>query len=118
MLHTIVAASMCTECGNLLCESGEQCVDSTCVGAGQCRVDCPLPVRSCVSSADNSGVARVCGGCGTCLGSTGTCECYSGYVGETCYGCSKGYVRVSGACVFMPGALVSCTDGVRNGTWP
>jgi hypothetical protein len=29
--------------------------------------------------------------------------------------CARRFTRIKGVCVFMPGALVSCSDGVRNG---
>ncbi len=50
-----------------------------------------------------------------CLGALGTCECYDGYTGLDCHYCAPTHVRVGAACVFLPGALVLCTDGVRNG---
>ena len=56
-----------------------------------------------------------CSGHGDCLGASGTCRCYVGYGGDDCVACTQGYVAVRGSCVFLPGAMVSCRDGVRNG---
>jgi hypothetical protein len=51
-----------------------------------------------------------------CLGASGTCSCFDGYTSAACQDCAPSHLRVGGsACVFLPGALVSCTDQVRNG---
>jgi hypothetical protein len=61
----------------------------------------------------------MCSGHGTCLGLSGYCSCFSGYLGGTCSTCAPEYVLVSQgmskSCVFLPGAVVTCGDGVRNG---
>ena len=56
-----------------------------------------------------------CSGHGDCLGASGTCRCFAGYQGDDCGTCADRYVRVGGLCVFLPGAMVTCSDGVRNG---
>jgi hypothetical protein len=58
-----------------------------------------------------------CSGHGRCLGHgvSGYCDCNTGYAGLACSVCSRTFVRVGGTCVLLPGALTSCTDGVRNG---
>jgi hypothetical protein len=59
---------------------------------------------------------QVCGGHGHCLGIVSTyCECNTGYSGAGCGSCSRGYIRLGGRCVLLPGALALCSDGVRNG---
>lgn len=81
-------------------------------------------VCSCVGTLDLLSLCaprllvQVCGGHGRCLGTVaGYCQCDAGYTGAACAQCASGYVargRV-GVCVFLPGALSSCSDGVRNG---
>ncbi len=62
---------------------------------------------------------QVCSGHGTCLGLAGYCSCFTGYVGAACASCASEYVLISQglsrSCVFLPGAKVTCSDGVRNG---
>ena len=47
----------------------------------------------------------------------GSCACFMGYVGTDCNSCDRDYVWVPDAaqCVFLPGTLSSCVDGVLNG---
>jgi hypothetical protein len=59
--------------------------------------------------------AQICSGHGDCIGLPGFCSCRSGYNGAACQLCARGHIRVGSACVFMPSALTSCEDGVRNG---
>ena len=92
-----------TACGNQQCEFGEQCVNATCTGGSQCQADCPLPLQSCPDQCSHHGV---------CVASSGVCSCFSGYVGTSCASCDEGYLPINALCVFMPGALVSCSDGV------
>ncbi len=109
-----------TECGNDACETGEACDDDVCVSG--CRVDCPVVVRSCPvgtpSSVTGARSAAACSGSGTCLPATGSCRCFNGYVGADCSLCDSraGYMRLvsRGPCVFLPGAMSSCSDGVRS----
>ena len=103
------------ECGNQRCEYGEECVDESCNSRGQCSIDCPFPVQRCQSGSLRATAPTTCSSRGSCSTATGTCACYKGYVGEACNVCDINYVAVGNACVLMPGALVSCTDGVRNG---
>jgi hypothetical protein len=58
---------------------------------------------------------QVCSGHGDCLGQSGYCGCYSGYTGASCSECAPGYLPLRSYCVFLPGALATCSDGVRNG---
>lgn len=61
-------------------------------------------------------VAQVCGGHGRCLGTmVGYCECDAGYSGAACVSCQWGYIPVRERCIFAPGALATCSDGMRNG---
>ncbi len=57
----------------------------------------------------------MCGGRGRCLAGSGVCSCFAGYVGDDCATCAADYVSVGGQCIFLPGASISCSDGVRNG---
>jgi hypothetical protein len=107
-------------CGNDACETGEACSDVECVSG--CRVDCPVVVRSCpVGTPPSSAATRsaaTCSGSGTCLPATGSCRCFNGFVGADCSLCDggAGYMRLvsRGPCVFLPGAMSSCSDGVRS----
>ena len=52
---------------------------------------------------------------------SGTCSCHRGYAGSQCQTCSKSFVSVRSSssalgylCVYLPGALSSCNDGVQN----
>ena len=59
-----------------------------------------------------------CAGHGVCLGNldtTGYCKCRAGYTGNACSQCASEFFRRGTACIFMPGALASCSDGVKNG---
>ena len=58
---------------------------------------------------------QACSGHGDCLGQSGYCGCYSGYTGASCGRCASGYLPLRSYCVFLPGALAACSDGVRNG---
>lgn len=62
---------------------------------------------------------KVCSGHGTCLGLSGYCSCYKGYSGASCSVCSPSHASITRSdavsCVFLPGAMTSCNDGVRNG---
>lgn len=97
-------------CGNQLCELGEACTTAACTGAGECRADCPVPILSCESST-----LMPCGGQGVCLAASGTCSCFEGYSGPSCQECAPSYLRSGTTCTFLPGALASCVDQVRNG---
>ena len=58
----------------------------------------------------------VCSGHGHCLGTQSAyCVCNLGYSGAACGSCQRGYIAGGSLCVFAPGALALCTDGVRNG---
>jgi hypothetical protein len=111
----------------MVCEVGEDCVDSSepqlCTSA--CAIDCPITRRACpagaslVSVSDNSSVsasATSCNGNGMCLSASGTCRCFGGYAGDDCSSCAVGYMRsaASRRCVFLPGALSTCSDGVMS----
>ena len=45
----------------------------------------------------------------------GSCNCHHGYIGPACDQCDRNHVSIRSLCVFLPGAFVSCGDGVRNG---
>ncbi len=53
------------------------------------------------------------------MGLVGYCQCFTGYGGRACEACASGFVGLGAGnlrrCVFLPGALTSCSDGVRNG---
>lgn len=107
-------------CGNQQCEAGEACTTANCTGGTQCLADCPVNMAAerCALASTPSG-PKMCSGHGTCLGLSGYCSCFSGYLGGTCSTCAPEYVLVSQgmskSCVFLPGAVVTCGDGVRNG---
>ena len=91
-------------CGNQQCEFGEACSSTACDGVGECRADCPLPLLPCPNQCSHHG---------SCASTSGQCECFTGYIGDACNQCDTTYISLGAACVFMPGALVSCSDGVR-----
>lgn len=103
-------------CGNSLCEFGESCPDGdkSCESTA-CAVDCPLPRLQCPSGSNSSGILAPCSGNGACRTSTGTCECFRGYSGASCARCAPNFLKTRNLCVFLPGALSSCSDGVQNG---
>ncbi len=79
---------MAADCGNGLCESGEQCSDLLCENAGACAVDCPYPILSCPAPYLGG---TMCSGRGVCLVGMGACECFPGYDGIACELCQLGY---------------------------
>lgn len=101
------------DCGNLQCETGEECVDAACTGGDQCRADCPYVRLACPAGAIGTGsasppsVQTPCSQRGVCSSATGTCACYKGYIGPACNVCDSQYVAIGAACVMLPGALVS-----------
>lgn len=60
---------------------------------------------------------QACSGHGTCQGSGigGYCICTVGFTGSACGDCRPGFQRIGDRCIFLPGALGSCSDGARNG---
>lgn len=107
------------ECGNQLCEFGELCIDVACTVG--CAADCGVFVPACpVSvgfSASGTTSPKQCSGAGVCHTTTGDCVCSYGYTGAACEACSAGFVRVrdGGPCIYLPGALASCSDHLKNG---
>jgi hypothetical protein len=107
-------------CGNKQCEHGETCATSNgtviVASAGCCSADCPASLKTCPTSSGGQ-----CSGHGDCLSRSGTCSCHRGYAGSQCQTCSKSFVSVRSSssalgylCVYLPGALSSCSDGVQN----
>lgn len=108
-LHTCLNQScLSAVCGNALCEVGERCTDTLC--STGCLSDCPFAVITCPSNA-----GLPCSGNGSCIMSSGVCDCRVGFSGDDCTQCAVGYWPVSGSpyCVSIP--PVSCTDGIMNG---
>ena len=72
---------------------------------------------ACLYGVNRYGTVSACSGNGACQQGTGRCACYAGYTGDVCSQCTNNYLQLSrgGACIYLPGALSSCTDGVRNG---
>jgi hypothetical protein len=103
------------DCGNGVCERGEECTAASC--SGGCISDCAVFVTSCPFGLNRYGSASVCSSNGVCQQGTGRCACFAGYTGEVCSACTSEYIQVTrgGACIYLPGALSSCEDGVRNG---
>lgn len=99
-------------CGNQRCELGEACATANCAGGTQCIADCPINLATARCPRQGT---KVCSGHGDCLGQSGYCGCYSGYAGASCGECASGYLPLGSYCVFLPGALATCSDGVRNG---
>ena len=108
----------CTVCGNRQCELGEACATQLSDSPGCCPADCPTVVYSCTVDA---ATGAVCSGHGSCLTGLGVCDCYKGYTGDGCNACDGGYLtRVDStghvtSCVFLPGAVSSCSNGVLDG---
>ena len=107
-----------TACGNSRCEYGEECANEAC--SNGCAVDCPaFSDASCPGGYDGSNVFVRCSGHGSCAFGASSCSCFRGYSDNNCGSCGLGYVRVTQSgttsCVFLPGALTTCDDGVRNG---
>jgi hypothetical protein len=134
---TRVVVRMLAECGNMACEEGEECSDWLQAESRCCSVDCPVSRKACpfgaavpvshgVKTSSESGVPpqdspasttqTPCSENGVCLSASGTCRCFDGYAGYDCSECATGHMRLvaGGRCVFLPGALSSCTDGVRS----
>jgi hypothetical protein len=74
-------------------------------------------VSACPFGLNRYGTASSCSSNGACQQGTGRCACYAGYTGDVCSVCVSGYLQLTrgGACIYLPGALSSCEDGVRNG---
>jgi hypothetical protein len=102
-------------CGNSICEYGEQCTNPAC--STGCPADCPALASACPYGLDRYGTSSVCSGNGACQRSSGRCACFAGYTGNLCSVCTSKYMQVTvgGACIYLPGALTTCVDGVRNG---
>jgi hypothetical protein len=100
-------------CGDGVCVTGEQCLDAECSNPGGCRRDCPHPLITCQASLPGG---RLCSGHGVCIHTTGSCECFGGYTGESCQNCLPGYRRLlnvtHGECIKLPSP--GCTDGYKN----
>jgi hypothetical protein len=77
-------------CGNKACEVGEMCDSSN--QATCCKADCPYELKTCPVPAGSN---QQCGGEGTCIPSSGACNCFSakGHTGSDCSGCLPGYVQ-------------------------
>lgn len=105
----------CSVCGNQQCEFGEVCLDTSC--STGCRVDCPFSHLSCPVGAAGDGSSKECSGNGgICHFSSGVCECFATFDGDSCSECASGFSKSAGKCVAPAGAAVSCSDGIRNGS--
>lgn len=101
---------VCAECGDGLCEQGEQCTDAQC--SSGCRADCPYTLFNC---AGNATVTSPCNSRGSCNVLSGVCTCFPGYTGPLCDSCAYGYTRQSGVwCVPTEVTVVSCFNGIHD----
>ena len=83
-------------CGNGICEIGERSTVEAIDGT--CPQDCGTPAVVCSSECSSTG--------GTCLPSTGLCQCFTGYQGLTCSDCASGFMKTgSSVCVTSVTAL-------------
>ncbi len=71
-------------CGNKQCEFGEICDTGTTGSCSSCHTDCPVSIKTCLTSTVAS---KQCSGHGTCLTMSGTCSCHHGYAGDHCQVC-------------------------------
>ncbi len=115
LIVSLACAYCCADCGNGVCEFGEECRSPNC--STGCASDCPAFVSACPFGLNRYGTASSCSSNGACQQGTGRCACYAGYTGDVCSVCTSGYLQLTrgGACIYLPGALSSCEDGVRNG---
>jgi hypothetical protein len=113
--YCLWCAHCCAACGNGVCERGEECRSPNC--STGCASDCPVFVSACPFGLNRYGTASSCSSNGACQQGTGRCSCYAGYTGDVCSVCTSGYLQLTrgGACIYLPGALSSCEDGVSNG---
>lgn len=103
-------------CGNGQCEVGEACTSAACHPG--CAMDCPPYAGTCPLGLTSSGDVSECSGSGNCAQGSGKCVCFTGYTGSACGDCdAAGYIRLvrGGPCIFIPGAIATCTDGVKDG---
>lgn len=106
-------------CGNTRCERGEECTDPRCTFG--CLRDCPAYQGTCPVGINTQGYQTVCSSVGTCVAAAATCVCNTGYAGNACEECAVDFVwgvdpeDLSRVCVGLPGVLVSCDDGRRDG---
>ena len=82
-------------CGNDVCETGEVCMEG--LDTECCVSDCGNYLYNC--PAGTGGLE--CSGHGTCLSSSGACNCHTGYAGSACEECNtaSGYeLQQDGTC--------------------
>jgi hypothetical protein len=89
---------------------------NVCLVTGVCAWQTSFTLPSNAHVRATVGDEQVCSGHGACIGApTGFCDCYMGYTGDACSQCTHQFVARASFCVFLPGALATCSDGVRNG---
>lgn len=79
-------------CGNGVCELGERYTFSK--ESGSCALDCGVDIQM-PPYGEVHGAAKFCSGRGKPILSSGICQCYSGYVGNSCNQCMSGYITTS-----------------------
>ncbi|CAD7703310.1 unnamed protein product [Ostreobium quekettii] len=112
-------ASKIALCGNNICEFGEMAGAPGFPADGPlaCPGDCPFTFTACpapVFGPDNS--LRYCSANGRCLfTSNGICDCFTGYIGDSCATCDTGFEEVDGKCLVAAAGLGAAPAVVQRG---